>query len=78
MGLFRLTADKVAYIFGVRVSKRLRGKLHSVLEKLDHGHHLLRIYCKKPRWVACTKSSALSCRWRSVSTAGRTSDSIRD
>ncbi|MEI9976232.1 MAG: hypothetical protein WDO73_31815 [Ignavibacteriota bacterium] len=32
MGLFRLTADKVAYIFGVRVSKRLRGKLHSVLE----------------------------------------------
>ena len=46
MGLFRLTADKVAYIFGVRVSKRLRGKLHSVLEKLDHGHHVLRIYCK--------------------------------
>ena len=24
MGLFRLAADKVAYIFGVRVSKRLR------------------------------------------------------
>jgi hypothetical protein len=46
MGLFRLAADKVAYIFGVRVTKRLRGKLHSVLEKLDHGHHLLRIYCK--------------------------------
>jgi hypothetical protein len=45
MGLFRLAADKVAYIFGVRISKRLRGKLHSVLEKLDHGHHLLRIYC---------------------------------
>ena len=46
MGLFRLAADKVAYIFGVRVTKRLRGKLHSVLEKLDHGHHVLRIYCK--------------------------------
>src|SRR6266404_2799768 len=46
MGLFRVAADKVAYIFGVRVSKRLRGKLHSVLEKLDHGHHVLRIYCK--------------------------------
>ena len=45
-GLFRLTADKVAYIFGVRVIKRLRGKLHSVLEKLDHGHHVMRIYCK--------------------------------
>jgi hypothetical protein len=30
----------------VRVSRRIRGKLHSVLEKLDHGHHVLRIYCK--------------------------------
>jgi len=24
----------------------LRGKLHSLLEKLDHGHHVLRVYCK--------------------------------
>jgi hypothetical protein len=47
MGLFRLAADKVAYIFGVRVTKWLNGKLHSVLEKLDHDHHVLRIYCKK-------------------------------
>jgi hypothetical protein len=46
MGLFRLAADKVAYIFGVRITKRLRGKLYSVLEKLDHGHHVMRIYCK--------------------------------
>jgi hypothetical protein len=46
LGLLRLAADKVAYIFGVRVHRRLRGKLHSVLEKLDHGHHVLRIYCK--------------------------------
>ena len=46
MGLFRLSADKVAKIFGVRVTKRLRGKLYSVLEKLDHGHHVMRIYCK--------------------------------
>jgi hypothetical protein len=47
IGLFRLAADKVAHIFGVRVNKRLRGKLHSVLEKLDHGHHVMRVYCKK-------------------------------
>ena len=46
MGLLRLAADKVAHIFGVRITKRLRGKLHSVLERLDHGHHILRIYCK--------------------------------
>src|SRR5258708_22237550 len=29
IGLFRLTADKVAQIFGVRVTKRSRGKLYS-------------------------------------------------
>lgn len=46
LGLFRLTADKLAQIFGVRKHKRIRGKLHSMLEKLDHGHHVLRVYCK--------------------------------
>jgi hypothetical protein len=46
LGVFCLTADKIAQIFGVRKHKRLRGKLHSMLEKLDHGHHVLRVYCK--------------------------------
>jgi len=46
LGLFCLTADKIAQIFGVRKHKRLRGKLHSMLENLDHGHHVLRVYCK--------------------------------
>ena len=46
LGLFRLTADKITQIFGVRKHKRIRGQLHSLLEKLDHGHHVLRIYCK--------------------------------
>jgi hypothetical protein len=46
LGVFCLTADKIAQIFGVRKHKRLRGKLHSMLEKLDHGHQVLRIYCK--------------------------------
>lgn len=46
LGVFCLTADKIAHIFGVRKHKRLRGNLHSLLEKLDHGHHVLRIYCK--------------------------------
>jgi len=46
LGVFCLTADKIAQIFGVRKHKRLRGKLHSMLEKLDHGHHVLRIYGK--------------------------------
>ncbi len=46
LGVFRLTADKIAQIFGVRKHKRIRGKLHSMLEKLDQGHRVLRIYCK--------------------------------
>ena len=46
MGLLRLAADKVAHHFGGRITNRLRGTLHSVLEKLDHGPHVLRIYCK--------------------------------
>ncbi len=46
LGVFRLTAEKITQIFGVRKHKRIRGKLHSMLEKLDHGHHVLRVYCK--------------------------------
>ncbi|HYN24198.1 MAG TPA: hypothetical protein VES69_04065 [Pyrinomonadaceae bacterium] len=30
----------------MRKHKRIRGKLYSMLEKLDHGHHVLRAYCK--------------------------------
>src|SRR5216683_2554091 len=46
LGVFRLTADVITQIFGVRKHKRLRGKLHTMLEKVDHGHHVLRVYCK--------------------------------
>jgi hypothetical protein len=46
LGVFCLTADKITQIFGVRKHKRMRGKLHSMLEKIDHGHHVLRIYCQ--------------------------------
>lgn len=46
MGLYTLTADKVAQIFGFRKTKRLRGKLYALLEKVDHGHHVLRAYAK--------------------------------
>jgi hypothetical protein len=44
-----LTADVITQIFGVRRLKRLRGKLLTMLEKLDDGHHVLRVYCKKSR-----------------------------
>jgi len=47
IGLFRLTADKVSEFFGFRVTKRHRGKLCTVLEKIDHGHHVLRACARK-------------------------------
>src|SRR6266702_8430918 len=46
MGLLNLTADKVTQIFGFRKHKRLRGKFYTMLEKIDHGHHVLRAYAK--------------------------------
>jgi hypothetical protein len=46
LGLFRLTADTIAHLFGFRLHKRLRGKLGSVLEQMEHGHHVLRCYAK--------------------------------
>lgn len=46
MGLFVLSADKVAQIFGTRITRKVRGKVYSLLDRLDHGHHVLRVYCK--------------------------------
>jgi hypothetical protein len=43
ISLLRLLPDKVTQIFGFRSSKRWRGKLQSVLEKIDHGHHVFRV-----------------------------------
>lgn len=46
IGLLRLVPDKITEIFGFRVHKRLSGKLQTVLEKIDHGHHVLRACAK--------------------------------
>ena len=45
-GLARLTADSISQIFGVRVTKRISGKLQTTLENMDHGAHVLRAYLK--------------------------------
>ena len=50
LGLFRLTADKLSQMFGFRLHKRLRGKLATVLERMEHGHHVFR---------ACAKNAVL-------------------
>ena len=48
LGVFRLTADQITQLFGFRKHKRLLGKFHSMLEKVDHGHHVLRVYLQEP------------------------------
>jgi len=46
IGLWRLTANKISQIFGVRLHKRLRGKLVTVVDQIEHGHHVFRAYWK--------------------------------
>ena len=46
MGLWEMTAHKISEVFGVRITKRLHGKLNTTLEQIEHGHHVLRIYFK--------------------------------
>jgi hypothetical protein len=46
LGLWRLTAHKISEIFGVRLTRKLKGKLANVVEQLEHGHHVFRAYCK--------------------------------
>jgi hypothetical protein len=46
IGLWRLTANRISEIFGVRLSQRLRGKLATVIDQIEHGHHVFRAYWK--------------------------------
>ena len=46
IGLWRLTAHRISEMFGVRLNKRLRGKLATVLDQIEHGHHVFRAYWK--------------------------------
>src|SRR5260370_29005100 len=46
LGLWRLTAHRISEIFGVRLNKRLRGKLATVIDQVKHGHHVFRPYRK--------------------------------
>ena len=43
----RLSADKVSQVFGWPLRKKLRGRLETVLEAVENGHHVLRAYPKK-------------------------------
>lgn len=46
LGLWRLTAHKISEIFGMRLTRKLKGKLANVVEQVEQGHHVFRAYCK--------------------------------
>src|SRR6201989_949918 len=46
LGLWRLTADRIGAIFGTRVNRRHHGKLATVIDQIEHGHHVFRAYFK--------------------------------
>lgn len=46
LGLARITTQRIANIFGWRITKRTKGKHQVVLDQMNHGHHVLRAYSK--------------------------------
>ena len=46
LGLWRLTAHKISEIFGVRLTRKFRGNLSTVIDQIEHGHHVYRAYWK--------------------------------
>ena len=46
IGLWSMTAHRISEIFGVRLTKKLRGKLATVIEQIEHGHHVFRVNFK--------------------------------
>jgi hypothetical protein len=42
LGLWKMTASRISEIFGHRLTKALKGKLHSTLDEYKHGHHTFR------------------------------------
>ena len=46
LGLLTMTSHKISQIFGQRITKRFNGRLQTVLDKIEQGHHVLRAYFK--------------------------------
>ena len=61
MGLWRLTAHKISEIFGVRITRKRKGKLNTTLEQIEHRHHIFRAYFKHAFVKQYEKSSTF---WR--------------
>jgi hypothetical protein len=44
LGLWRLTAHKIAEVFGTRLHRKHRGRLYTMIDQITHGHHVFRVY----------------------------------
>jgi hypothetical protein len=44
LGLWRLTAHKIAEVFRTCLHRRHRGKLYTIIDQIAHGHHVFRVY----------------------------------
>jgi len=47
IGLWRLTANRISQIFGVRLDKMLKRKLATAIDQIEHGHHVFRANWKQ-------------------------------
>ncbi len=46
LGLYLLTADRIVALFGKQNTRRVRGKLQNVMERVDQGMHVFRTWCR--------------------------------
>src|SRR6202162_5231352 len=46
LGLWRLTGAKIAQMLGTPLRRRPRGQLATVIDRIEHGHHVFRAYFK--------------------------------
>jgi hypothetical protein len=46
LGFFLISASKISHVFGWKITRRFKGKLSTMLERVDQGHHTLRAYYK--------------------------------
>lgn len=46
LGLWRLTAHRISEVFGTRLNRKMKGKLATVIDQIEHGHHVFRAYFK--------------------------------
>jgi hypothetical protein len=46
LGLYLLTAHRIAYLFGQKLTRRFAGKLQNVMERIEQGQHVFRAYWK--------------------------------